>query len=80
MGTSIGDYIGTTTGIQSPIPYSAPDRIRPQHNLGVCSAFSSDCQSGCFGCFALVARYRELHFPTFTVAKMHEWVDVTSCV
>ena len=26
MGTIIGDYIGTTIGIHSPIPYEAPDR------------------------------------------------------
>ena len=27
MGTTIGDYIGTTIGIHSPIPYYAPDSI-----------------------------------------------------
>ena len=25
MGTIIGDYIGTTIGIRSPIPYKEPD-------------------------------------------------------
>ena len=25
MGTIIGDYIGATVGIYSPIPYQAPD-------------------------------------------------------
>ena len=27
METIIGDYIGTTRGIHSPIPFSAPDRL-----------------------------------------------------
>ena len=27
METVIGDYIGPTIGIHSPIPYSAPDRL-----------------------------------------------------
>ena len=31
MGTIIGDYIGTTIGIQSPIPYSAPDSRGTSH-------------------------------------------------
>ena len=28
MGTIIGDYIGTTIGIHSPIPYQAPDSLQ----------------------------------------------------
>ena len=32
METTIGDYIGTTIGIHSPIPYSAPDS--KVHGLG----------------------------------------------
>ena len=28
MGTIIGEYIGTTIGIHSPIPYKAPDSLQ----------------------------------------------------
>ena len=29
MGTNIGDYMGTTIGIHSPIPYEAPGSKGP---------------------------------------------------
>ena len=35
MGTTLGDYIGTTIGIHSPIPYKEPDSLMKCRGQGV---------------------------------------------